>query len=310
MNNTDISLIKNMTTRRQALRSIGLGALSLAGLQTLAQAQIAVNGSETTTPFPSVSLSKADLDVIDFALNLEYLEANFYSYATTGAGIQDQGVEITGRGAQGTVTVPGSPQVTFNNPDVQQYAEEITQDEIAHVKFLRGLTLASGKEPVAQPAIDLVGSFAAIGALGGFNSSFSPFTTSSGDLNFLLGAYVFEDVGVTAYHGALTSLSGGRTRSYAAGIMGTEAYHASLIRTNIYELGTTAQSDAQDITNVRNSVGGAGLDQGVVVSGAANIVPADANAIVFARTPTEVLNIVYLSANTTPGGFFPNGINS
>jgi len=39
-------------------------------------------------------------------------------------------------------------------------------------------------------------------------------------------------------------------------------------------------------------------------------VSADSNAIVFTRTTQQVLNIVYLSANTTPGGFFPNGVNS
>ena len=42
---------------------------------------------------------------------------------------------------------------------------------------------------------------------------------------------------------------------------------------------------------------------------ATQIVPADENAIAFARNTSEVLNIVYLSATATPGGFFPTGLN-
>ena len=32
-------------------------------------------------------------------------------------------------------------------------------------------------------------------------------------------------------------------------------------------------------------------------------------AIAFSRTPQQVLNIVYLGAAATMGGFFPNGVN-
>ena len=39
------------------------------------------------------------------------------------------------------------------------------------------------------------------------------------------------------------------------------------------------------------------------------IVPTGAYSIAFSRTPAEVLAIVYLGSATTPGGFFPNGLN-
>jgi hypothetical protein len=307
----DISLLFGNATRRQALKKLGLGVLGVSALRGgSANAQIAINSTETTSPFPQVAISDDDLKIIDFALNLEYLEANFYSYATTGVGIESQGVEVTGRGTQGTVKVPSTTKVTFNNPDTEQYAEEITSDEISHVKFLRGICLAAGRTPIAQPAIDLVDSFAALGTAAGLGT-FSPFTTSSpNDLDFLLGAYIFEDVGVTAYHGAIASFLNKNTRRYAAGIMGTEAYHASNIRTQLYDLGATAQNDSQAIANVVNTVGGAGIAQGVVSDGMSNIVPSDSNALVFTRTVQQVLNIVYISANATPGGFFPDGINA
>ena len=64
------------------------------------------------------------------------------------------------------------------------------------------------------------------------------------------------------------------------------------------------------ISAARDSLGGTGLDQGILVNGAANIVPADSNGLVFARTAAQVLNIVYLSPSGAAGGFFPNGVNS
>lgn len=39
------------------------------------------------------------------------------------------------------------------------------------------------------------------------------------------------------------------------------------------------------------------------------LVPTGAYNIAFARTPAEVLAIVYLGSPSTPGGFFPNGVN-
>jgi hypothetical protein len=281
------------------------GVLGAAVLGSTARGEIVINATETTTPFPRVPLSTADLHVLNFALNLEYLEAQFYSYATTGGGIELQDVEVSGRGTQGTVTVPSSTLVPFSDPNIQQYAQEIARDEIEHVRFLRGLAITIGTTPVAQPNIDLLNSFNTAASAAGLGSAFTPFDN---DADFLLGAFIFEDVGVTAYHGAIASLIGTSARQDFSGIMGTEAYHASNVRTQLYRLGLSAQANA--ISAARNSLGGAGLDQGIEVNGAANIVPTDSNGLVFSRTVAQVLNIVYLSPNGTPGGFFPNGINS
>ena len=62
------------------------------------------------------------------------------------------------------------------------------------------------------------------------------------DDTFLVGAYVFEDVGVTAYHGAASLLTMSRTLSVAAGILGVEAYHAGLIRTTLNYLDPTGSA--------------------------------------------------------------------
>jgi len=75
----------------------------------------------------------SDANVLNFALNLEYLEAQFYSFASYGVGLAAG--DLTGSGTQGAVT--GGRQVAFTDPVVRNYAREIANDEIAHVKFLR-----------------------------------------------------------------------------------------------------------------------------------------------------------------------------
>jgi len=55
---------------------------------------------------------------------------------------------------------------------------------------------------------------------------------------------------------------------------------------------------------------GANDDVGLIVPGQNyNIVNADVNALVFRRTPAQVLNIVYLGGASSGFGFFPNRVN-
>lgn len=255
----------------------------------------------------------SDPDVLNFALNLEYLEAQFYSFASYGVGLA--AADLTGTGTQGAVV--GGRAVAFTDPLVRNYAREIANDEIAHVKFLRQ---ALGGARAAQPAIDIgVGPNSAFSnaaraaGLIGPGQTFDPYAN---DENFLLGAYIFEDVGVTAYKGAAPLINNKVFLEAAAGILAAEAYHAGLVRTVLYAKGLTTTPSllnaADRISDARDSLDGpSDLDQGI--SGTAtesNIFPSDSNAIAFSRTTGQVLNIVYLTAAVaTGGGFFPNGVN-
>ncbi|CAM3900128.1 ferritin-like domain-containing protein [Deinococcus saxicola] len=274
--------------------------------------------------------TKANLDaaIFNFALNLEYLEAAFYLAAvgrldelTPHGGDLGQIILPAGFTGRGGVSIPGL------SSNVRNLAEEIADDELAHVKVIRAVL---GDAAVNQPTIDLSGAFIAAGkaASDGKITNFNPYAN---ELFFLHGAFIFEDVGVTAYKGAARLLvddSEGGNLENAAGILAVEAYHSGAIRHALYlrreeqaVAGLTVAGVVQAISNLRDAVDGpADNDQGIVPTlegnpsslraSASNIVPADANAIAFSRTPRQVANIVLLDTSGTAvkGGFFPNGL--
>jgi hypothetical protein len=247
-----------------------------------------------------------DTDILNFALNLEYLEAQFYTLATTGKTIDQVGIDTSSGGgtAGGTVTVKTNAAVSFTTPALKDFANELAMEEQNHVKFLRG---ALGTSAVAMPNIDLMNSFNALAGAAGLGSSFDPFASEA---NFLLGAFIFEDVGVTAYLGAAGSISSKTYLDKAAGILAVEAYHAGSIRLRVFQAGSGAQQAASKIAAARALLDGTGNDDiGVgVESGAATIVDADANALAFARTTAQVLKVVY-GGGSASGAFYPNGMN-
>lgn len=300
--------VRKLAERRYFLRrTAGVGIGVVGGVVLGACNGGSGNDANAQTSGPT------DVEILNFALNLEYLEAQFYHYAVFGTGLD--AALLTGTGTQGAVL--GGHAVAFNDPLVAQYAREIANDELAHVKFLRS---ALGAAAVAQPAIDVSatdpnGAFSTAARAAGLVAAGGVFDPYSSDENFLLGAFIFEDVGVTAYKGASPLIQSKVFLEAAAGILAVEAYHASLIRTTIYAKGlntpslraaSVAISDARD--SLDNSIDD---DQGVIgTADTSNIVPADANAIAFSRTYGDVLNIVYLNKEgVTQGGFFPKGVN-
>ncbi len=307
---------KRREQRRQFLRYAGGGAVALGGLSLLAACGDDDDDDDiatpTPTPTPTASGAVSDADVLNLALNLEYLEAQFYSFAAFGTGLP--AAQLTGTGTAGAVV--GGRQVTFTDPVVAQYAREIAYDEIAHVAFLR---TALGASAVAQPAINIDGgangAFTAAARAAGVVTMTGTFDPYASDENFLLGAYIFEDVGVTAYKGASPLITNKVFLEAAAGILAAEAYHAGIIRTVLYTKGVAApmlRTAAGQISDARDSLDGStDLDQGITGTAMmSNIVPVDDNALAFSRTPEQVHNIVYLTrAAATSGGFFPNGTN-
>lgn len=303
--------------RRAFFKTSGLAAASA----SLLGAGALMGG---TTP-ASAATGPTDVQILNFALNLEYLEAEFYQQAAFGTYLSpaDTGGTV---GTPGTVT--GGRKVQFTDPLVAAYAQEIANDELTHVRFLRS---ALGSAAVREPSINIGRAFHDAAVAANIIDANGHFNAYDNDITFLLAAYIFEDVGVTAYHGAAALISDKSILTAAAGILAVEAYHAGIIRTSLFAAQTRNPENGifkttRLISALRNTLAHAGTlstsspnpdDQAISanesqLSGgartSANLVPTDANGLAFARTPAQVLNIVY--GGQPKGLFFPNGINA
>lgn len=291
--------------RRDFLRRSGIAAF------TAAMAPLALSSLGSifnATPAEASILS--DTDILNFALNLEYLEGEYYSRAVYGMGLADMNVGISGTGNSGPTIYPTTPKVSFEDPRILGYATEIANDEIAHIKFLRSQL---SNAAIAKPAIDLASGFSGAAQAAGISNTFDPYAS---DAAFLLGALTLTDVGVTAYLGAAAFINSKAVLAAAAGILATESYHSSTLRTSLYRINYMDPSQfygqaVNKISDLRDSLDGPrDLDQGITnPDGTSNILPADGSSIAFPRLPGQVLNIVFARAGATSGGFFPNGVN-
>ena len=289
-----LTIAKLGLKRRGVLRTGGfsaaaLGALSLAGL---------------TSKKAAAQTADIDLAVLNFALNLEYLEAEFYLRGLSGTGLSAADIGTS----PGAVT--GGSAVPFTTTAAAQYAAEIAGDELNHVRFLRAAITAAGGTPVDRPQINLSTSFTAAAQAAGLINSSQTFNPFADEASFLLGAYIFEDVGVTAYAGAAALITNKTYLTAAASILAVEAYHAGQIRTRLAAAGQyAATAGISALRAAASQPTAVPDDQGILVGGALNITPTDANSLVFTRTTTQVLNIVYLGATASANSFFPAGLN-
>jgi hypothetical protein len=237
------------------------------------------------TQLPVEGQSPSAADVVQFALNLEYLEAEFYSIATSGQTLAQRGVPINGTGNSGPTTTSFGA-VNFGNNLVltSGSAGNIATDEIAHVMGLRAALTANGVMPIAKPAINL-DALAPMGA------------SLQNQQTFLVLARAFEDIGVSAYAGGATLLAGSPYLMTAARITAVEGLHASNIRLQIARLGIpTFALDAADVPPPPTGTNFFSTNT--------------ANGLCAYRTPGQVLYLAYgLQANVTAGGFFPAGVN-
>jgi hypothetical protein len=255
--------------------------LKKVGIATAAIGTTAIVGSLTAE-----AQTTTELDILNFALNLEYLEAEFYTYAITGKSITSFGIGIdgkaTGANSPSGGTTTGGSQVKFNNNDVLSHdvAAEIGSDERAHVVLLRS---ALGAAAVAKPNLNL-------NALGiGFGNQ----------TDFLKVARILEDIGVTAYSGAAGMLKTPGIITTAARLLAAEAEHVGSIRTQVAVLKIASSAlDGADLVPPPS-----GKQTQILSINLSNGLPAT-------RTAGQVLYLAFgMKAGVNQGGFFPNGLN-
>ena len=289
----------NLASRRRFMAGAGLATLGgLFGGPAFG----VVNQLAGGTDLGEKQLTANDINVLNFALNIEYLGAEFYLRAVTGQGLPSS--DVIGQGNLGGVQ--GGSAVQFRTPTGRQIAEEIAFNESSHVRFLRTVL---GPSAVARPPIDLEQGFTMAAQMAGLIGPGETFNPFADEVSFWVGAFMFEDVDVTAYKGSARLLTDPFILEAAAGILAVEGYHAGSIRTMLYQMGEFRRTRA--ISILRDQADGPGdRDQPIRLRGGdANIVPTDNNGIAYSRTPEQVLNIVYLGGAPANFGFFPERVN-
>lgn len=271
-----------------------------------AVAAMAAVAASAAIPLASAAAAEAenltDPDILNFTLNLEYLETEFYLRGVLGRTLD----EVAGTDFGGSVR--GGRKVAFSTPVREGLLKNIAGNELAHVGFVRSTVEALGGRPVPRPVLDFEGGFAGV-AQGAGLPDFDPFAN---ELNFFLGAMLFEDVGITVLKGAANKIRNRQVLESSAGLLAAEGYHMGAVRSVLYKMGEQARSRSAAISDLRDRLDGPqDLDQPVAAGGRSNIVPSNENGIVFGRTPQHALNILFNNpgANVLQGGFFPEGVN-
>jgi Ferritin-like domain len=168
-------------TRLGFLKKAGLagGAMMSGGAVLSAFAPSAL--AATQKGRPPAKFGKGDIGILNYALTLEYLEAAFYNGATA-------------------ANLPLTPQAAA-------FLKVVTEDENAHVKFLKG---ALGSKAAKEPKFDFMG-------------------TNTDAAKFMATAQVLENTGVHAYLGQVLNIKNPAYVKAAGSILTIEARHASVI---------------------------------------------------------------------------------
>lgn len=185
----DADVYEKLDTRRSAMKSFA----SIGGKIALAAVPLALGSMFQKAYAGTTGTTDTVVDILNYALTLEYLEAEFYRQGVAASGLIPAGDTLAG-------------------------IQLIAKHEAAHVAFLRTAITAAGGKYVDGLKFDFT-------AKGTFPNVFTSFET------FLAVAQTFEDTGVRAYKGRAAEIVGGGDYLQAAlQIHSVEARHAAHIR--------------------------------------------------------------------------------
>jgi hypothetical protein len=189
----DADAYDRLDTRRSALKNF----TSFGGKVAIASIPLAF-GSLFKKAYAGTRSTADVFDVLNYALTLEYLEAEFYSMALLAPNLIPSGA-------------------------ASMAIQTISKHETAHVNFLKTAITAAGGTPIDKPTFDFSG---------GNGSGEGPFKTAFSDFGlFMAVAQTLEDTGVRAYKGRAAELVGtGDVLTAALQIHSVEARHASHLR--------------------------------------------------------------------------------
>ncbi|KAJ8749635.1 hypothetical protein K2173_026284 [Erythroxylum novogranatense] len=263
-------------------------------------------------------IEASDKDRIQFALNLEFFEAEYFLHGATGKGLDYFEPEF----AQGGPPPVGAQKANLD-PVTYRIIEEFGYQEVGH---LRAILKTFGGVP--RPLYDLSReNFAKVFDQAVGYKLHPPFDPYYDSIHYLLSCYVIPYVGLVGYVGTIPNLANYTSKALVAGLLGVESGQDAVIRALLYEkaynkvypYNITVAEFTIGISRLRNSLAKCGIkDEGLIVPlylGAenrteSNVLSADTNSLSYSRTPPEILRILYgTGSEYKPGGFLPEGGN-
>jgi Ferritin-like domain len=261
------------------------------------------NAKGASAPSQTPPLSANDVALATIATNQEYLQNEYYLRVLTGTGLSAQ--DTSGLGPAGTVLAPKVNPLKFNNPTIKAIAEQLAQDELAHLRIIRNSFTSFGLTPPARPTIDLESSFQTLAETAGIDRRFNPFESET---DFLLVGFFLEQIDGPTLTGGIDVLENATLRSTAVSLLGDETSHNGSIRVALAQ--EKLIDDANKIAALSQKlVSSAQTIIHPLFDGRLLLSPVGDDGIVAPLNPRQFLNIVYLSINANAGGFYPNGLN-
>ncbi|WOL11823.1 hypothetical protein Cni_G20587 [Canna indica] len=256
-------------------------------------------------PIVPIPIFLSDVDLLQFALNLEHTECEFFLFGALGHGLDAVAPDL----AMGGPPPIGAKKANLDNV-TRKIIEEFGYQEVGHLRAIK-----STVGGIPRPQLDLSAkNFAKImdDAFGyHLNPPFDPYNNT---INYLLASYVIPYMGLVAYVGANPNLNGFVSKRLLGGLLAVEAAQDAIIRAKLYDrmhqnvppYRITVAEFTDQISNLRNKLAKCGVkDEGLLVPqqlGAegkitTNIISADKNSLGYERIPAEVLRVVYGSGD-------------
>ncbi|KAK6911577.1 hypothetical protein RJ641_023670 [Dillenia turbinata] len=271
---------------------------------------------EAPIPEHAIPIYKEDIDLLQFALNLEHLEADYFLWGALGYGLDDIAPELV---------MGGPPPIGVKKANLDALTMSIIHEfgleEVGHLRVIKSTV---GGFP--RPLMDLSAKNFATLIDEAFGKHLEPpFDPYHDSLKYMIASYVIPYMGLVGYVGANPLINGFVSKRLLAGLLGVESGQDAVIRMYLYERReeivepynyTVAEFTIQ-ISNLRNSLAKCGIkDEGIIVPywlGAenkteTNVLSADFNSLSYTRTPGEILRVLYNTGDEhKPGGFYPEG---
>ncbi|KAK6286167.1 hypothetical protein POUND7_012346 [Theobroma cacao] len=269
---------------------------------------------------------------IQFAQNLEFLETEFFMNGTRGEGLGAYAPEF----AKGGPPPIGAKKANLDpllvessrNLVIRKLVISGTSPSFQIIRCLLWQAIVTKVGGIPRPLLDTSSeNFAklfdkAVGYC--LDPPFDPYANTN---NFLLASYAIPYVGLEGYVGTIPFLHNYTSRKLVASLLGVESGQDAVLRALLYEKACekvepydiTVADFTNMISGLRNKLANCGIkDEGLIVPlelGAenrttGNVLSADTNSLSYARTPPEILRMVYGDGDEhKPGAFFPEGAN-